>query len=192
MFYQLSHIAGGKENDMAPRHLVRALGIGGIFGVMLLAASTLFGGGTAQASGIDGHWPAWIQGRPLSLEPGGTTGFYFWHGVGGADDGLNLYTTTPYDRETTFTAVLTTNGRFRDLHRERFEPADASAISPDGHRLVLRFQTHDGIDGVNFHLEGGTYVTLRLYKEGHEIDPSSIFVGAFSVHPDTNPFTVYR
>jgi hypothetical protein len=160
---------------------------------MLMAASTWFGTtGTATAAGIDGHWPAWIQGRPVSLEPGSAPGFYFWHGFGGEDAGLNLYTTTPWNSEHTFTAVLTTNGTFRDLDRSRFEPADDAAISGGGHVLVVRLHTYDGIDGVNFHIEGGTFVTLRLYHEGHEIDPAFIHVGAFGVHPNDNPFTVYR
>lgn len=174
---------------MFKRHLVKTLAIGGLFSFLLVVASAWSGNaGVALAHGADGRWPLWIQGRPLSLEPGGSPGYYFWHD----DEGLNLWTTTPFATEHTFTAVLTSNGHFRDVRHVRFDGQDDTQIVDGGHRLLARLHTYDGIDGVIFRIEGGDHVTLRLFLEGREIDPAFIYVGRFSVHPNGNPFTVYR
>ncbi len=142
----------------------------------------------AAANADMDHWAARIQGRPESLDAGSTRGWYFWHD----DNGLHLVTTTPSDRVHYFTAVLTSTGTFRDIDKMRLENVDDVKVSDNGHRLVVKFHTHDGIDGVNFHLAGGDAVRLHLDQGGQTIDPSNIFLGRFSVHPDHNPFTVRR
>lgn len=173
---------------MFKRYVVKTLALSGLFGLLLLATQAWAGGYTVQAAPGDGGWPVWIQGRPLSLEPGSSPGFYFWHD----DDGLHLWTTTPFTEEHTFTAVLTTNGHFRNVSRERFEPEDAATVTDGGHTLLVRLHTYDGIDGVNFRVQGGDHLTLRLYHEGHLLDPAFVYAGRFSVHPANIPFTIDR
>jgi hypothetical protein len=134
------------------------------------------------------HWPAWIQGRPKSLDDGSTAGWYFWHD----DSGLHIATTTPSDKDHVFSAVLTSAGTFRDIDKIRLEGADDIKLLDGGHRLVVKFHTHDGIDGVNFHLDGGDQMKLRFDEAGRLVGPSRIFVGAFSVHPGADPFVVHR
>ncbi len=133
-------------------------------------------------------WPLWIQGRPAGLQPGGPNGWYFWHD----DNGLHLVTTTPSDRLHVFTAVLTTDGVVRDVSKIRLEGADDIYVSPDGHRLVVKFHTWDGIDGVNFQVDGGRGLRLRLEEFGRLVYPWRVFAGRFSLHPQANPFTVLR
>jgi hypothetical protein len=134
------------------------------------------------------HWPCAIQGRPSKLDDGSTRGWYFWHDA----NGLHLDTTTPLDRDHYFTAVLTTRGTFRDMDKVHHESVDDVKLTDGGHKLVVRFHTHDGIDGVNFHVDGGDSLTLRLDQGGHLIDRANIFMGHNNVHPASNPFTIHR
>ncbi len=188
---------------MFKRFRIRTMAMAGVlaaaafaagFGAVSLTPATLAAGPSAPATDspttahpVD-HWPAWIQGRPLSLHAGGALGYYFWHD----ETGLHLWTTTPSNRDHVFTAVLTTRGTFRDVSGQQLEPGDHYKVLDHGHRLVMQVHTYSGIDGVNFRIDGGDGVTLRLYYDGHLIDPSNIFAGRFSVHPRANPFTVER
>ena len=134
------------------------------------------------------RWPAAIEGRPTKLDQGSARGWYFWHD----SSGLHLDTTTPSDNLHVFEAVLTTDGTFRDVDKIRLEGADDVVLLDNGHKLVVQFHTHDGIDGVNFHVDGGDSLTLRLDVNGHLIDRSNIFIGHSNVHPWSDPFTIER
>lgn len=133
-------------------------------------------------------WPLDIQGRPTKLDAGSTRGWYFWHD----DNGLHLDTTTPRPTDHTFQAVLTTKGTFRDIDKIHLERDDDIILLNNGHELVVQFHTYDGIDGVNFHIDGGDSVTLRLMENGHLIDRGNIFVGHDNEHPWSDPFTIDR
>jgi hypothetical protein len=143
---------------------------------------------SVTTSAADEHWPLAIQGKPTTLDAGSTRGWYFWHDA----DGLHIRTTTSSDRDHVFTAVLTTSGRFVDIDKVRLEGADDVKLGPDGHRLVVKFHTHDGIDGVDFRIVGGDRLTLN-FDEGHgPIGVDHIFIGHDSVHPLSDPFTIRR
>ena len=128
------------------------------------------------------------QGRPESLDAGGTNGWYFWHD----DAGLHIRTTTPADRNHVFTAILTTGGVFRDVDKVRLEHADDVQLLDGGHVLIVRFHTYAGIDGVDFRIGGGDGLHLRFDEAGNLVPASHIFLGHFSVHPGDNPFSVRR
>ena len=148
-------------------------------------------------------WEPRIDGKPRSLEAGSTAGYYFWH-----DDGLHLWTTDPEHVEARYTGVIITDGRYLNPSLEKPENDDhfdianpdeceittASPSGPGPHYCVMTFSFHtfDGIDGVNFHIDGGSYVQLDLYRDGNPISVDNIFLGEDSVHPDNNPFIVYR
>ena len=134
------------------------------------------------------HWPAAIEGRPTKLDDGSARGWYFWHD----GNGLHLDTTTPQDKGHVFEAVLTTKGTFRDIDKIHLEGADDVKLLDNGHKLVVQFHTYDGIDGVNFHIDGGDSLRLRLDEGGHLIDRSSIFIGHGNAHPWNDPFTIDR
>ncbi len=102
------------------------------------------------------RWPLRIQGRPASLDAGGTNAWYFWHD----DSGLHIRTTTPAERDHVFTAVLRTGGTFRDVDKVRLENADDVQMLDGGHVLIARFHTYAGIDGVDFRISGGDGVHL--------------------------------
>lgn len=168
--------------------------VAGIALALVAAAFALVGSSgaaSAQSTPSDaagGGWPLWIQGRPLSLEAGAPNGYYFWHDA----DGLHIRTTTPADRLHPFQAVLTTDGAFRDVQKIRLEGADDIALSADRTRLVIKFHTWNGMDGVDFKIDGGHRLTLRLEEFGLRVPTAKIYAGRYSVHPSSNPFTVYR
>ena len=182
--------------------MLRKIGIaGGLLAAGIIAFAAISTNSSAQTPAVTptatpsavapadlDHWPARIQGRPLSLDDGSTRGWYFWHD----ENGLHIRTTTPSDRNHVFTAVLTTTGTFTDVDKVRLEGADDIKVSDNGHRLVLKFHTYDGIDGANFRIAGGDALRLRLDQGGNLIDSANIFLGRSSVHPEHNPFTILR
>lgn len=133
-------------------------------------------------------WDAPLEGRPAQLDAGGPAGWYVWHD----DAGFHLATTKPVPVGTTFTAVLTTDGRFTDVSRIRLEGADLVRTRLRGHQLTVVFRTHDGIDGVNFRIDGGQRLHVALVEGRQRIDRDQIYVGAGGAHPEHNPFVLCR
>lgn len=133
-------------------------------------------------------WPLRIQGWPLRLDNPGANGWFLWHDR----DGLHIRTTTPAPKDHVFTAVLTTDGTFADVRKVRLEGADDIAVLQNGHVLVVKFHTYNGVDGVDFRIAGGSGLRLRLDEAGSLVPPSHIFMGRYGVHPADNPFGVRR
>lgn len=131
-------------------------------------------------------WSEDVQGRP-DLNHDSPVGYYLWHD----DNGMHLRTHGPGD-EHSFLARLTTDGVFVDVDTVRLESADDYAVLDGGHTLVLRFKTYDATDGVNFRIQGGTKLRLRLGLNGELIETDSIYLGPNGKHPRTNPFTLSR
>ena len=154
-----------------------ALALVAALGVCLILATAVFA------------WQDRIEGYPRSLEAGGTAGVYFWHG----NDGLQLRTTDPEHVEHWYYGVITTDGHFNSLKLVQAEKDDhAEIVGPADNELDFRFHTFSGIDGMDFRIDGGTYQTLTLYRDGAPLSIDNAFLGEFSVHPDNNPFTVCR
>jgi hypothetical protein len=153
------------------------------FGAATLAALTAL----ALITGAAFAWTGHVQGRPASFSAGGTDGYYVWHD----DDGLHLRTT---DSSGVFkyTGILRTNGTFADVNPVRLEPDDKFEVLDGGHTLHFQFVTAEGVDGLDFRVDGGTRVRFALERDGHLIDTSNIFLGEDSVHPKHNPFSIRR
>lgn len=132
-------------------------------------------------------WQSRIEGKPRSFEAGSTGGYYFWHD----GDGLHLWTTDPEGIDSHYTGTITTDGRFESLTLEHPEGDDSATIDGAG-TLTFDLHTASGIDGLNFKVHGGMDVRLDLSRDGHQTGVDHIFLGAFSVHPDHDPFTVTR
>lgn len=150
--------------------------------VTLLAA----GAATLLITAPAWAWPNWFQGEPTLLTPGGATGYYIWHDA----DGLSLRTTS-HTGENHFSGRLTTDGAFRGVTLARPETGDGLAmVGPD--HLRFSFHTHQHLDGIDFHIEGGSWVRFDLELNGSPIGPRRIFVGRFNQHPGDNTFTIWR
>ena len=71
----------------------------------------------------------------------------------------------------------------------KFESDDYFAVTgPRNDELDFDFHTFSGIDGVTFHVKNGSSVTVTLYRDGSPLPVDHIFLGAYSQHPDSNPF----
>jgi|GEM_PF-1678958 len=154
----------------------------------LLCAGVLALGAAALASATPAFaWQQIIEGKPAALEAGGLDGAYFWHD----SDGLHLETTDAQRVGHHYAGTLSTDGAFTSVQLVRAEQDD-TVTQPAPGELVFSFVTYSGIDGVQFHIDGGTQITLNLTLDGHPLPVDNIFLGAYSQHPDDNPFTITR
>jgi hypothetical protein len=148
--------------------------------VVALGLVTVFilqtGAASADSPGDEGD-PALTADAPL--------GYYLWH-----DDAGNHLRTHGPGAEHLFVARLHTDGQFVDVTTVRGEGRDDVAILDGGHTLLLRVHTFDGTDGVDFRVQGGTSMRVRLELDRELIGTDSIFLGAARANPESNPFTL--
>lgn len=133
----------------------------------------------AQPAGPSGPDPA--LGAP-SLSPLAPYGYSIWHE--GAR--VHLRTTDPGGSASIYTGTVTTDGTIRDVDLVRDEASDWAVAG--AHQLDFHFRTWNAVDGVSFTVVGATWVTFRLYRNGHLISTEHIFLGAERLHPPGNPF----
>jgi hypothetical protein len=131
-------------------------------------------------------WPGDVEGAP-NLTEQSPLGYYLWHD----DNGMHLRTHGPGD-EHLFVAHLHTDGTFQNVDSVRLENKDNFSVDDGGHELTLHFHTYDFTDGVNFTIDGGNRLHLRLELDGQMIDTGSIYLGSSGAHPTTDPFTIDR
>ena len=137
-------------------------------------------------------WGSRIEGRPLSFEAGSTRGVYFWHE---SDDGLHLRTTDARNTPHYYTGTITTDGTFVGLTTVKLDGSDSATIDGSGHTLTFSFTTYsgiDGIDGIDYFIQEGTQQTVSVQLDGKALPVDNIYLGAYSVHPDNNPFVAVR
>ncbi len=145
--------------------------------------------GLAMLGGAALAWTGHVDGQPTTLQPGAADGYYIWHND--QEDRFHLRTTDSAG-VFAYSGVLHTDGRFHDVELVRKEVDDHVQVSRDGHTIVFRFVTAEGIDGIDFNVAGGSHIGLRLSRDGSLIDPSNIYLGADGVHPPRNPFRIFR
>jgi hypothetical protein len=153
------------------------------FGAATVTAVTAL----ALITGAALAWTGHVQGRPSSFTAGGTDGYYVWHD----DDGLHLRTT---DSSGVFkyAGVIHTNGTFVGVNPVKLEADDKVELLDGGKTIRFDFVTAEGIDGIDFRVDGGTRVRFALLRDGSRVDPSNIFLGEDSVHPARDPFSIHR
>ncbi len=145
-------------------------------------------GGMALLAAPALAWDNPVNGRPDGFDHGDNAGVYLWHSA----DGWHLQTTDPAKTGAhTYTGTITTDGAFRSVHLVRPEGDDSAMLNGDG-QLSYSFKTADGIDGVDWRVEGGQHLTFTLYEDGQLMSTSSIYLGDSLAHPDSNGFTVNR
>jgi hypothetical protein len=130
-------------------------------------------------------WGERIEGRPASFQAGGTDGYYLWHD----EAGLHLRTTDS-SGSFTYSGTLSTQGTFTDVQLVRAEKDDSVQILNGGKVLQFQFVTFQGVDGIDFRVDGGNPVQLQLMQNGNPINPANIFLGSMSVHPLHNPVRI--
>ena len=133
----------------------------------------------------EGHWPATVQGKPVSFEQGGAAGYYVWHD----SDGWHLRTTTPADRPHSFAGKIVSSDDIRVVRQVRDEGADR--LSLNGGTITFSLVTYDGVDGIDFKVGCTESVSFALEANGRTAPASNIWLGATGT-ARTNPFRVHR
>jgi hypothetical protein len=113
------------------------------------------------------------------------TGYFIFHD----ENGFHLRTHGP-KAEHNFFAVLRTRGTFENVDPIRLEQDDQVDITDGGHKMVIHFHTFDGIDGVNFTVNGGDKLHLKLELDGKDAPTDQIYLGPQGKHPKHNPFSI--
>jgi hypothetical protein len=132
-------------------------------------------------------WPQTFDGKPSQFDPGNIRGYFIWH----ESDGWKLWTTTK-GAEHQFTGDISTDGTFADVQGRKLESKDSFKVGPEKHRIKYDFITKGKEDGITFEIDGGDQVSFDLSIDGHQIDPSEIYVGHDGLHPDKSNFSISR
>lgn len=164
------------------RRLIAA-GVAAMLLAMFAGASPASAATTPRCD--EGHWPATVQGKPLSFEPGGAAGYYVWHD----SDGWHLRTTTPTDRPHSFTGKIVSSDDIRLVRQFRDEGADR--LSLNGNTITFSMVTYNGVDGIDFKVGCTESVSFALKANGRAVPASNIWLGATGT-ARTNPFRVHR
>jgi hypothetical protein len=125
------------------------------------------------------------EGAP-NVTDSSPAGYFIFHD----ENGFHIRTHGP-GTEHDFVAVLHSTGTFENLDLIKLESADSVAVSDGGHRLVMHFHTFDGIDGLNFRVNGGDDLRLDLKLDDQQASTSQIFLGPRGHHPKHDPFTIH-
>jgi hypothetical protein len=130
-------------------------------------------------------WESQVEGLPGPIRD--AMAYLIGHNA----NGWHLRTHGPR-RQHFFTGLLTTDGRFYDVELRNPERLDSVYVADGGRTLRLSFRTGDYADGVDFRVDGGTYVAFSLDVDGRPIAPQHIYLGAAGQHPESNPFAIWR
>lgn len=145
----------------------------------------------ASATGIlmAAALPAFADDGSTTNEPdivadGRPAGYYIWHN----ENGWHLRTHGPDLDEHHFTARIHTDGTFRSVEGVTLEDRDYYVVADRGHALGINFHTYNGVDGMNFRLDGSSCIRFNLMLDGQPIPTDQIFLGKDKDNPDQNPF----
>lgn len=134
-----------------------------------------------------GDWGQRIEGKPANIEAGAEGGYYFWHD----GQGLHLWVTDPENIDSHYTGTIATDGTYSSVNLEQPEGDDSYQQVGAG-ELQFNLHTQSGIDGLDFTIDGGSYVRLDLYRDGNLTRTDHIWLGANSVNPEHNPLEAQR
>ena len=135
-----------------------------------------------------GPWADRIQGAPLGFSAGDRGGDYLWHDT----HGMHLRVTHRTSSRAVYTGTITTSTAMR-IDPVKLEKGDVARLSADHRTLVFAFSNYGHIDGVNFHADCATSLTVAHLNEGNlRLPASRVYLGAAKVHPSQVPFTVHR
>lgn len=165
------------------KKMATAMVIAGLLPAMMSVGLGSAAAGTARCD--EGHWPATVQGKPASFEPGGAAGYYVWHDL----YGWHLRTTTPVKTPHSFTGKIVSNDAVKLVRRFHDEGRDTVTVS--GKEISFSFVTYNGVDGIDFKVGCTEAVTFLLKAGGRYVPATRIWLGYRGTAP-SNPFTIYR
>ena len=134
-------------------------------------------------------WQNRVDGQPVSFSAGSTAAVYLWHTQ---PVGFSIRTTDPAGTNHLYTGTVTTDGTFVNVSTVKLDGSDSVSVDGSGHTLSFSFHTYNGIDGVDYDIQGGTGQRVDVQEDGVEMPTTNAFLGAYSVHPENMPFLVCR
>jgi hypothetical protein len=144
---------------------------------------------SAQAAACDqGPWGARVDGVPVGLHAGSLGGDYLYHTA----TGFHLRITHATKDRVVFSGEITSATPMR-IEPVKLEKGDVAVLSANHLSLVYTFVNYGGIDGVNFHTDCASSVTVSHLNMGDKaMSPSRVNLGHYRIHPTTIPFTIHR
>lgn len=143
---------------------------------------------SAQAACDAGPWADRIQGAPPGFSGGDRGGDYLWHDT----HGMHLRVTHRSSSRDVYTGTITSSTAMR-IDPVRLEKGDVARLSADHRTLVFAFANYGHVDGVDFHADCATSITVAHLNVGNVRLPASrVYLGVTKAHPAQVPFTVHR
>jgi hypothetical protein len=181
----------GRDEAMRTRRTILAVAataatIGGL-GLAVPAAATTAPSPTAAACD-KAPWEAKVQGAPAGFGAGSPSGDYLWHNA----HGFHLRVTHPRNELRVYSGVITSPAAMR-MDPVRLEKGDTVKLSADRRVLVFVFANHGRIDGVDFHTDCASRLTVsRLHIGSRNLGRERVYLGVTKAHPAGVPFRVHR
>jgi hypothetical protein len=152
------------------------------------SAATPAASSTAAAACERAPWADRVQGRPTGFTGGVRGGDYLWHDA----SGFHLRVTHRSGDRAVFTGVISSPTALR-IDPVKLERGDVARLSANHRSLVFAFANYGHIDGVDFHTNCATSLTVSHLNTGNaRLTPDRVYLGATKAHPAHIPFTVHR
>lgn len=154
------------------------------------ATTTASAAPSAKAAACDrAPWEAKVQGEPKGLAAGSASGDYLWHGA----NGFHLRVTHGRNHDQrVYSGEVHSSAKMR-IDPVKLEKGDKVVLSKDKRTILFVFANHGYIDGVNFHTDCATSLTVsRLHVGSHNLSTKQVYLGYHKQHPAHVPFTVHR
>jgi hypothetical protein len=175
-----------RRTTIATAATTLALGALGFAAPATAAASTT--PSPAAAACDKTAWEAKVQGAPHGFGAGSPSGDYLWH----SSTGFHLRVTHAHHDTRVYSGVITSSAPLR-MERVKLEKGDVAKLSANHRTITFVFANHGYIDGVNFHTDCASALTVsRLHVGNRNLSRGQVYLGATKAHPAHVPFTVHR
>ena len=154
------------------------------------ASTTASPAPSAKAAACDkAPWEAKVQGEPKGFGAGSASGDYLWHGA----HGFHLRVTHGRNHDQrVYSGEVHSSAKMR-IDPVKLEKGDTLKLSKSRHSFVFVFANHGYVDGVNFHTDCGTSLTVsKLHVGSRDLTAKQVYLGHDRKHPSHVPFTVHR
>jgi len=126
-----------------------------------------------------------FDGRPTAFDSG-SMGYFLWQDK----DGMHLRITST-EISHVFSGTVRTDGNFENVFGKSQGGNDNYFhVNKNHDEITYNFTTIKDAEGIDFHINDGTYVNFKLSIDGKNINPGEIFIGKDGWHPVSNEITL--
>lgn len=176
-----------RRTKLATALAATALGVTG-FAALAPAADAATPSTASPAACDKAPWEAKVQGTDVHFGAGSRSGDYLWHNR----TGFHLYVSHARNDRRIYTGEIHSSAPMR-VERVKLERGDAVKLSRDRRTIVFVFDNHGRVDGIHFHTDCATRLTVsHLHIGNRNLGRDQVFLGATAAHPAHVPFTVHR